>query len=125
MNKTDWQPTNQPGRYDQARVATLEPIRQAIEQLQLPPIRMRKLMAISNALEMQIEDGGDAPEANRHLLEALKLVVVHQIGQKRATAVIQAIEDFARKEEMRWEQIRAGTLPPPELEPDEKLDELT
>jgi hypothetical protein len=124
MNKTDWQPTNKPGRYDSMRVATLEPIHRAIARLQLPPIRSRKLMAICNALEMQIADGGDAPEVNRHLLEALKLAVVHQVGQKGATAVIQAIEDFARKEELRWEQIWAGTLPPPELEQDEKLDEL-
>lgn len=124
MNKTDWQPTNKPGRYDAARVASVKPIHLAIKHLHLPPIRFRKLMVICNALEMQIEDGGDTLEVNGHLLEALKLIVVHQVGQKGSTAVIQAIEDFSQKEEKHWEHLRTGTLPTPELELDESLDEL-
>ena len=119
-----WQPTNEPGRYDTARVANLEPVHQAFEQLQLPLIRLRKLNAIYNALEMQIEDGGDAPEINNHLLEALQLAVIHQAGSQRAKAVLQAIDDFAKAEEERWKQAEAGTLAPPPIEPDEELDEL-
>jgi tetratricopeptide (TPR) repeat protein len=124
MAKIKWQPTNEPGRYDSARVENLKPIHQAIEHLRLPPIRFRKLNAICNALEMQIEDGGDALEVNNHLLAALRLMVIHQVGQQRAAAVLQAINDFARTEEARWEQVRAGTLPPPKMEPDDELDEL-
>lgn len=100
------------------------PTRQAIEHLQLPAIRLRKLNAILNALEMQIEDGGDAPEVNSRLLDALGLAVVHQVGRQRATDVLQAIADFVRVEEARWAQARAGTMPPPKPEPDEELDEL-
>jgi tetratricopeptide (TPR) repeat protein len=124
MKNTQWQPTNQPGRYDAARVANLAPIDLAVADLQLPLNRLRKLNAIRNALEMQIEDGGDSPEVNSRLLEALRLAVVHQVGRQRATDVLQAIDDFARAEEARWAQARAGTLPPPKTEPDEELDEL-
>ncbi len=73
---------------------------------------------------MQIEDGGDAPEVNNHLLAALRLMVIHQVGQQPAAAVLQAIDDFARTEEARWEQVRAGTLPLPKMESDEELDDL-
>ncbi len=124
MAKTEWQPTNEPGRYDAARVANLKLIHQAIERLRLPPVRFRKLNAICNALEMQIEDGGDAPAVNNRLLEALQLIVIHQVGQQRAAAMLQAIDDFAQAEEARWEQIQTGTLPPLKMEPDEELDEL-
>jgi tetratricopeptide (TPR) repeat protein len=124
MAKTKRQPTNEPGRYDAARVGNLKPIHQAIERLRLPPIRFRKLNAVCNALEMQIEDGGDAPEVNNHLLAALRLMVIHQVGQQRAGAMLQAIDDFARVEEVRWEHVQTETLPPPEMEPDEELDKL-
>ena len=73
---------------------------------------------------MQIEDGGDAPEVNNRLLEALRLAVIHQVGRRSATAVLQVIDDFARAEETRWTQAKAGTLPPLQIEPDEELDEL-
>ena len=124
MDNAQWQPTNEPGRYDANRVASLRRIHQAIEHLRLPPIRLRKLNAICNALEMQIEDGGDAPEVNNQLLEALRLAVIHQVGRRRAAAVLQVIGDFARVEETRWIQAKAGTLPPLQIEPDEELDEL-
>jgi hypothetical protein len=112
MDNVSWQPTNEPGHYDAVRVATLEPIRQAIEQLQLSVIRLRKLNAILNALEMQIEDGGGSPDVNSRLLEALQLVVLHQVGQQRATTVLQTILDFTRAEETRWKQAQTVTSPP-------------
>ena len=67
-----WVPSNQPVRYDEARVARLKPIEAEIEKLALPPVRLRKLNGIRNALEVQIEDGGDSPEVNRLLLDALR-----------------------------------------------------
>jgi hypothetical protein len=109
MDNKTWKPTNEPDGYNAARVAALEPIHRAIKHLQLPPIRVRKLNAIRNALEMQIEDGGDSPEVNKRLLEALQLAVIHQVGQQRATIVLQAINDFAQAEETRWKQVQAQT----------------
>lgn len=64
MDNEQSKPTNKPGRYNAARVAKLRPIYRAIEQLKLPPLRLRKINAICNALAMQIEDGGDSPEVN-------------------------------------------------------------
>ena len=87
-------PTNIPNRYDAARVAHLKPIRAAIEQLGLPPIRLRKLNGILNALEMQIEDGGDSPEVNAHLLAALRAGVIHQVGVEKAQPVLTRIDAF-------------------------------
>ena len=56
-----WRPSNEPTRYDEARVARLKPIKIELEKLGIPLIRLRKLNGILNALEMQIEDGGDNP----------------------------------------------------------------
>ena len=67
-----WKPTNQPDRHDPARVAGLRPIGAAIERLRLPPNRQRKVLSILSALEVQIEDGGDSPTVNEHLLAAAR-----------------------------------------------------
>jgi hypothetical protein len=90
----------------------------------LPLIRQRKLNGILNALMMQIEDGGDSPEVNRMLLDALREGLRHQVGEHRARAALRAIETFEEAEAERWEQVRAGTLPPIELTPEEQLVEL-
>jgi hypothetical protein len=95
------QPTNEPGQYNKARVARLKPIREAIQRLNLPPIRWRKLNGILNALEMQIEDGGDSPEANGFLLEALRAGVRHQVGSEQAAAALVAIATFEQAERKR------------------------
>lgn len=117
-------PTNIPGSYDEARVAQLKPIRAAIEELGLPLIRVRKLLGILNALEMQIEDGGDSRAVNELLLQALREAAVHQVGKKRARPVKRAVDAFARAENERWKQISAGTLPPVERPPypDQTMD---
>ena len=110
-----WKPSNQPVRYDEARVARLKPIGAEIEKLGLPLVRLRKLNGIRNALEMQIEDGGDSPEVNRLLLDALRAGVLHQVSEPQARAVLQAIDAFEQAEAERWEQVKAGTLPPIEV----------
>src|SRR5690348_996333 len=115
---------NEPTRYDQTRVARLRPIEKAIERLRLPPIRARKLGAVLSALEVQIEDGGDSPQANRFLLEALRAGVRHQVNEDEVRAVLRAIDTLERAEAERWEQMRAGTLPPIVVSPEEQLDEL-
>jgi len=120
----EWKPSNQPIRYDRARVAQLEPIKAEIERLGLPLIRFRKLKGVLNALEMQIEDGGDSPEVNKLLLDALRAGLLHQVGERQAQAALRAIDAFERAEAKRWEQVRAGTLPPIELTPEEQLDDL-
>jgi hypothetical protein len=114
-------PSNEPTRYDPRRVATLQPIKDACEALGLPMLRYRKLHTICNAIEMQIEDGGDSPEVNSHLLDALRAAVVHQVGKSAAEPVLRAIETFRRGEADWWKQVKVGTLPPA---PEEQLDDL-
>ncbi|HEX5417388.1 MAG TPA: hypothetical protein VFZ25_17115 [Chloroflexota bacterium] len=62
-----WKPSNQPGKYDNERVAQVGIIEKAIDALALPVIRSRQLLAIVSALEVQVEVGGDSPEVNRLL----------------------------------------------------------
>jgi tetratricopeptide (TPR) repeat protein len=116
------QPTNEPSRYDRRRVAAFAPVEAALQELRLPALRARKPGVICNAIEVQIEDGGDSPEVDRLLLDALRAAVIHQVGEKAATPVLCAIEAFQRSEAARWEQIRSGTQPPLPLE--DRLDDL-
>jgi hypothetical protein len=101
-----WNPSNQPGEYNEARVQQLEPIAQALINLKLPPIRQRKLNPIFNALAMQVEDGGDNPEVNRLLLDALRAGVLHQVDAQQAETMLHAIEAFATEEKAYWEKIQ-------------------
>ena len=117
-----WQPSNEPVRYDRKRVATFGPVTDAIGRLELPLIRFRKLNGICNALAMQIEDGGDSPEANRLLLDGLRAAVIHQVGEKAAAPVVSAIEAFQRSEAEHWARIRSGA--PLLLDPEAQLDDL-
>jgi len=105
-----WKPSNQPTRYNHERVAQLEPIEQAIAALDLPLVRVRKLNPIFNALAMQIEDGGDNPEVNRLLMDALRAGIRHQVDDDAARLVLAAIDTFERTETDHWEQVRAGTF---------------
>ncbi len=119
-----WRPSNEPTRYDEARVAQLEPIETELVKLGLPLVRFRKISGILNALEMQIEDGGDNPQVNVLLLEALREGVKHQVGKRRAKAALRAIDAFHLKEIRHWKQVKAGVVPPIELTPEERLDNL-
>ena len=119
-----WQPSNEPVRYDQARVERLKLLEDEVERLNLPPLRLRKLRVLLGALEVQIEDGGDSPEVNALLIDALRAGVRHQVDDDAARPVLRAVDAFAKAEEQRWGQIRAGTLPPLVAPPEEQLDEL-
>jgi len=88
-------------RIDKARLKTLEPIKQAIESLNLPPLRYRKLNGIINALTMQIEDGGDFNEVNELLIMALRCAVIAQVGKESASAVLDALTRFEQSEASR------------------------
>lgn len=123
-SEMSWKPSHEPVRYDQARVARLKPIQDAVVRLGLSPLRLRKLRVLLGALEVQIEDGGDSPEVNALLLDALRAGVHHQVDAHMAQPVLSAIDAFAQAEEQRWAQVRAGTLPPIELTPEEQLDDL-
>lgn len=101
-----WNPSNQPGEYNEAKVQQLEPIAQALTNLRLPPIRQRKLNPIFNALAMQVEDGGDNPEVNSLLLDALRTGTLHQVDVQQAEAMLHAIEAFATEEKAYWEKIQ-------------------
>ena len=118
------EPSNQTGRYDYERVARLRPLEAAVKRLGLPPIRSRKLGTILNALEMQIEDGGDSPDVNQLLLEALRAGLRHQADERSIQPALRAIDAFERAEAGRWEQFRAGTLPPVVVPPEDRLGEL-
>jgi tetratricopeptide (TPR) repeat protein len=106
-----WEPSPETTYYDEVRVDRLKPVRAALAALGLPILRARKLGGIISALEVQIEDGGDHPEVNRLLMEALRVGAVHQVGKRKARPLIKAVDAFERAETARWEQLRAGTLP--------------
>ncbi|MBI4499240.1 MAG: tetratricopeptide repeat protein [Chloroflexi bacterium] len=116
--------SNEPVRYDEARVARLDPIQEAITNQHLPLLRSRKLNTILTALEVQIEDGGDHPEVNRLLGEALRAALRHQVGEERAQEAFQALDTFEQVEAERWEQVRAGTLPEVPPSPEEQFEGL-
>jgi hypothetical protein len=125
----DWKSPNKLTRYDKARVARLLPVSAALDALGLPLGHLRKLYTILNALEMQIEDGGDSPQVNNLLLDALRAGIRHQMGAREAAVaaaepVLHAIDVFAQAEEERWLQVRAGTLPPIVPAEIEQLDDL-
>ena len=119
-----WKPSNQTTRYDEERVARLRVLDEAVGNLKLPPLRSRKLKGILNALEMQVEDGGDSPEVNQLLLQALRAGVRHQVDEKRARTAFGAIDAFEQSEAKRWEQVKSGTLPPIVVPPIDHLHDL-
>ena len=86
---------------DRARLNTFKPVDQAVEALNLPPLRFRKLNGILGALTMQIEDGGDSPEVNELLIKALRAAVVFQVGENAARSFIEALARFEQAEELR------------------------
>lgn len=97
--------SNEPGRYDKARVELAKPVEAAIDRLQLPLIRVRKVLTILNALKMQIEDGGDSPEVNRLLLDALRAAILHQVDEGCAQPALRAVDAFEQAEAKRWDQV--------------------
>lgn len=119
-----WRPPTETTRYDTARVARLDPVARALNALKLPPAGDRKLGTILNALEMQIEDGGDHPEVNRLLIEALRAGVRHYVSERRARRVFAALDDLEAAEVEHWDQMRAGTLPSLDSLPENRLDDL-
>src|SRR3972149_85329 len=86
---------------DRARLNTLKPVDQAVEALNLPPLRFRKLNGILGALTMQIEDGGDSPEVNELLVKALRAAVIFQVGGDAAKSFIEARARFEQAEKLR------------------------
>jgi tetratricopeptide (TPR) repeat protein len=119
-----WKPSPETIRYDRARVARLQPIRDALTSLGLPVLRCRKLLGILSAVEVQIEDAGDSPDVNHRILDALRAAVLFQVTETEARPALHAIDLFEEQENQRWELIRAGSPPPLELTPVEELDEL-
>jgi tetratricopeptide (TPR) repeat protein len=122
--RTSAQHSTQHTRYDRARVAQLDPIREAIGRLGLSPLSVRQLRGILNAIEIQIEVGGDSPDVNALLIDALRAALRHQVDERAAQPALRAIDTFIQAEDQRWKQVEAGTLPPIELTPEEQIDEL-
>ena len=119
-----WTPSNEPHRYDEDRVERLQPARDAIEDLALPLSRYRKLNGIVNVVEVQIEDGGDSPEVNALLLDALRAGIRHQVGEKAGAAALRAIDGFAEAEAQHWEEVRAGRYQAPAAQPAARIERL-
>ena len=119
-----WKPSPEPGRYDRQRVVQLQPVKDVVSRLDLPLLRRRKITGILTALEMQIEDGGDAPDVNALLLDALPAVLRHQVAGAQLTVALQALDAWERAERTYWEQMCAGTRPPVEPTLDVRLDDL-
>ncbi len=86
--------------YDEKRVAQLRPIRDALKEAGLPVVKLRKVNTIINALEMQIEDGGDSPEVNDLLVQAMRKAVEFQLGPDQGRSILTAIGRFVVAEKM-------------------------
>ena len=88
-------------KIDYPRLETIKPVDEAIQSLNLPKLRFRKLNGILNALTMQIEDGGDFPEVNELLIKALRAAVLAQVGEEAARPFIEALARFEQSEALR------------------------
>jgi len=88
-------------KIDHPRLETIKPVGEAIKSLNLPVLRFRKLNGILNALTMQIEDGGDFPEVNKFLIQALRAAVIAQAGEKDAATALNALARFEQSEALR------------------------
>ena len=64
-------------------------------------------MCAITSIAMQIEDGGDSPEVNRLLLDALHAAIIHQVGEDAAAQALRAIEVFRQVEAERWERVKS------------------
>lgn len=120
----DWTPSTRTGRYNRRRAESVDPIEEAIKNLGLPLIRFRKLNGILNALVMQIEDGGDNPEVNGLLLDALRAAIRHQVGDDDGAEALQATDAFAQAESERWRRARERATSTAAPLPAERLDRL-
>lgn len=86
---------------DYARLNTFKPVEKAVEALNLPPLRFRKLNGVLNALTMQIEDGGDSSEVNELLVKALRAAIIFQVGEAVAKSALDALAQFEQSEALR------------------------
>ncbi len=117
-------PSPEPTRYSRARAQLADPVRRELEKLKLPLIHLRKLNGILNALVMQIEDGGDHPEVNRLLIQALRRAVQHQVDNQQGEAALNAIDQLEQADAEYWEAVATGKEPPIEFSDEERLDGL-
>lgn len=95
-------------KIDHARLKTLKPVGTAIEALNLPLLRYRKLNGILNALTMQIEDGGDSPKVNELLVKALRAAIIFQVGEAVAKSALEALAQFEQFEALRFRGKRSA-----------------
>ena len=71
---------------------------------------------------MQIEDGGDSPEVNRLLLDALRAGIRHQVDERTAQPALQAVDQFEQAESVRRRGVRAGQPGARVVPPDDGCD---
>jgi len=109
-------------KIDRTRLKTLKPVEQAIQRLNLPMIRFRKVNTILNALKMQIEDGGDDPAVNAYLVKALRAAVIAQVGETKGKSVFEALDGFEQAEQDRSLRPKG---PLPKETPEDMVKSLT
>jgi len=111
-------------RDDRQRVAHLQLLKDAVGQIGLPLLRLRKITAIIAALDVQVEDGEDDPAVTALLLDALRAALRSQTEGALLAASLQAANAVAQADGTQGEQARAGLLPPGEVTAAERLDAL-
>ena len=121
MNGT---PSNETTGHDEERVDRLGPIQAAITALAMPYLNTLKVLGILDAIELQIEDGGDSEDVNALLLDALRAAVRHQVGEDAGAAALRAIDAFAQIEAKHWEDVRAGRYQSPADRPAARIRRL-
>ena len=90
-------------QFNEDRLAEFSVMRTVVNALRIPLMRQRNLISILNAIEVQLEGGGDNPDVNEYLLRALQAAVRHEVSDGRETAVLQAINSFAKGEFEQWQ----------------------
>ncbi len=86
-------------QFNEDRLAAFRVMRTGVNTVHVPLMRQRNLITILNAIEVQFEGGNDSPEVNEYLLRALRAAVLHEVSDGTETAVVQAIDTFAKGEE--------------------------
>lgn len=119
-----WKPSNRPTGYDEERVENLEAVSAAIANLRPRMDAAHKLFGILNAIETQIEEGGDSPAVNSLLLDALRAAIRHLLGEAEGARALRAVDEFAAQEAEHWEEIRAGRYQAPPEQPIARLERL-
>ncbi len=88
-------------KYDEEAVAAFAPVSYAVESLRLPLMQQRRYACITNAIEIQLEDGYPRKAVIGHLASALVALLREDGLGQQAETVQEALAEFQRKIESR------------------------